>query len=210
LNRYQGIETTINRYDRITVDRTKRALAAMKPAARHIFEIIPVLLQYNHPLLPGYIPGNTPHGISNFHLSSYQQDYLDRISNVGNCNIESYIENPAILSLYCMGSTSSVGQTVSSDLDIWVCYSHLMESENISKLEQKCGVISNVAQNQDFEVNFFLVPDDKFRSDNTSSIDSENCGSALHLLLLEEFYRTSLWLTGKKLVWYLIPDEFDE
>ncbi len=204
-----GISTNISRYEKITAERTKRALAAMKPAARHLFEIIPVLLHYNHPFLPGYIPGNTPHGICNFHLSTYQQDYLDRISNVGNCNIESYIESPAILSLYCMGSTSSVGQTINSDLDVWVCYSHLMDSENIIKLEQKCGVVSNMAQNQNFEVNFFLVPDDKFRCANTSSIDSENCGSALHLLLLEEFYRSSLWLAGKKLVWYLVPDEFD-
>ncbi len=209
MNNPSRISGNIAHYEKITAERTRRALAAMKSSARHLFEIIPVLLHYNHPLLPGFIPGSTPHGICNFHLSDYQQDYLDRISNVGNCNIASYIESPAILSLYCMGSTSSIGQTAGSDLDIWVCYSHLMDPEKVSSLEQKCGVISNMAQNQNFEVNFFLVPDDKFRSDNTSSIDSENCGSALHLLLLEEFYRSSLWLAGKKLVWYLVSEEHD-
>ncbi len=199
----------IERYLRITESRTRRAVACMSPKARHFFAIIPVLLQYNHPILPGFISGNTPHGISDFRLSTYQQDYLDRMCNVGNCDIRSYIDNPAIISLYCMGSTSSVGQSSASDLDIWVCHSHLMNSDDVRKLEQKCGVLSNVAKNQDVEVNFFLVPDNKFRCENNASVDSENCGSALHLLLLEEFYRSSLWMAGKKLVWYLVPEEHD-
>ena len=203
------LDLIIGRYLRITEIRTKRAVACMTPKARHFFAIIPILLQYNHPILPGFIPGNTPHGISDFRLSEYQQDYLDRMCNVGNCDIRSYIENPAIISLYCMGSTSSVGQSSASDLDIWVCHSHLMSSSDVRKLEQKCSVLTKVARNQDVEVNFFLVPDNKFRCDNNASVDSENCGSALHLLLLEEFYRSSLWMAGKKLVWYLVPDEHD-
>ncbi|MBQ8708677.1 MAG: class I adenylate cyclase [Succinivibrionaceae bacterium] len=203
------LENIIQRYDRTTEARARRAVAGMTPGARHFFSIIPVLLEYNHPILPGFIPGNTPHGICNFTLSAYQQEYLDGMCNVANCYIRSHIENPAIISLYCMGSTSSVGQSAESDIDIWVCHSHLMERQDVKKLEQKCGVLSNVAQSQGVEVNFFLVPDNKFRCGNTASVDKDNCGSALHLLLLEEFYRSSLWMAGKRLVWYLVTDEHD-
>ncbi len=204
------LDAIIDRLAKITADRTRRAVAAMSPTARHFFSVIPVLLHYNHPILPGFVPGNTPHGICNFSMSPSQMDYLDTMCSVGNCNIISYIENPAIVSLYCMGSTSSVGQSASSDLDIWVCYSHLMPGEDVKKLEQKCGVVANVAQNQGVDVNFFLIPDNKFRRrDSTTGVDGENCGSALHLLLLEEFYRSSLWMAGKKLAWYLVPEEYD-
>ncbi len=205
-----ALKTIIDRYNKITDIRTRRAIVAMSSAARHFFSIIPVLLQYNHPILPGYIPGNTPHGICDFHLSPSQQDYIDRMCNVSNCNIESYIESPAIISLYCMGSTSSVGQSTSSDLDIWVCHSHTMDKQDVKKLEQKCGVLTNVAQNLGIDVNFFLVEDDQFRRASRSSVDKENCGSSLHLLLLEEFYRSSLWMAGKKLVWYLVTEDHDK
>lgn len=201
------IELLIEHYKSITESRKKRAVAAMSSVGRYIYEIIPILLHYNHPLLPGYIPGNTPHGIIGFQLSDYQQEYIDRMINVTNCDIDIHSQEPAIVSLYTMGSTSSIGQNRFSDIDIWVCHSPNIKKSDLQQLEQKCGVISNIAQSREVEVNFFLVPTNKFRIPNVSTVDKENCGSALHLLLLEEFYRTSLWIAGKKLVWYLIPEE---
>ncbi len=203
----EKLDLLIDHYNSITESRTKRAVAAMSSVGRYIYEIIPILLHYNHPLLPGFIPGNTPHGISGFVLSEYQQEYIDRMINVTNCDIDIHSQGAAIVSLYTMGSTSSIGQTSVSDIDIWVCHSPNINKEELKLLEQKCGVISNLAQTRDVEVNFFLVPTNKFRIPNESSVDSENCGSALHLLLLEEFYRTALWIAGKKLIWYLVPEE---
>lgn len=206
----EKLELLIEHYKSITESRTKRAVAAMSSVGRYIYEIIPILLHYNHPLLPGFIPGNTPHGICGFTLSEYQQEYIDRMINVTNCDIDIHSQETAIISLYTMGSTSSIGQTQISDVDIWVCYSPDIDSNDLKLLEQKCGVISNIAQSRDVEVNFFLVPINKFRTANHSSVDSENCGSALHLLLLEEFYRTSLWIAGKRLIWYLVPQEEED
>ena len=118
----EKLDLLIDHYNSITESRTKRAVAAMSSVGRYIYEIIPILLHYNHPLLPGFIPGNTPHGISGFVLSEYQQEYIDRMINVTNCDIDIHSQGAAIVSLYTMGSTSSIGQTSVSDIDIWVCF----------------------------------------------------------------------------------------
>ncbi|MDI9730721.1 hypothetical protein, partial [Stutzerimonas stutzeri] len=35
---------------------------------------------------------------------------------------------------------------------------------------------------------------------------SDDCGTTQHYLLLDEFYRTALWLGGRTPLWWLVPD----
>lgn len=206
----EELKKRIRRYNNITEERRNNALQAMSSSGKYIFDLIPLFLHYNHPLVPGYMPGNTPHGIEYFKLSTSQQDYIDNLCNICSCPIETHIETPAIISLYCMGSTSSIGQNSLSDMDVWVCHSDELQQNDLNLLEKKCRIISDIANNSGVEVNFFLVSISKFRRFNDSSVGKDNCGSALHLLLLEEFYRTSLWIAGKKLFWYLVSKEYEK
>ena len=41
-------------------------------------------------------------------------------------------------------------------------------------------------------------------------MQGESCGSAQHLLLLDEFYRSAMLIAGKRLLWYLVPSEYDD
>lgn len=60
---YLYIETLKQRLDAINQLRVDRALAAMGPAFQQVYSLLPTLLHYHHPLMPGYLDGNVPKGI---------------------------------------------------------------------------------------------------------------------------------------------------
>ena len=55
--------------------RFERALLGSGDAFQHVLSIVPLLLQSNHPQLPGYVI-HAPSGVSGFHISDYQSDGL--------------------------------------------------------------------------------------------------------------------------------------
>jgi adenylate cyclase class 1 len=57
---YLYIETLKQRLDAINQLRVDRALAAMGPAFQQVYSLLPTLLHYHHPLMPGYLDGNVP------------------------------------------------------------------------------------------------------------------------------------------------------
>jgi adenylate cyclase len=63
---YLYIETLKQRLDAINQLRVDRALAAMGPAFQQVYSLLPTLLHYHHPLMPGYLDGNVPKGICLF------------------------------------------------------------------------------------------------------------------------------------------------
>jgi adenylate cyclase, class 1 len=115
-----------------------------------------------------------------------------------------------IIGLYAMGSTASIGQSSESDLDIWICYPHQLDKQRVKLLESKAWLISHWADSYGVELNFFLIPDNKFRIDNNSDMTSDACGTSQHLLLLDEFYRTELHIAGKRILWWQVPFEHEK
>ena len=109
-----------------------------------------------------------------------------------------------------MGSTSSIGQSTSSDLDIWVCISPEMDNDQRELLTNKCLLITDWAQSQGVEANFFLMDEERFRSNRSEEMTGDNCGSSQHLLLLDEFYRSAVRLAGQRLLWQIVPPEMEE
>lgn len=117
---YLYIETLKQRLDAINQLRVDRALAAMGPAFQQVYSLLPTLLHYHHPLMPGYLDGNVPQGICLFTPDETQQHYLTELELYRGMppQVSPKGELP-ITGVYSMGSTSSVGQSCSSDLDIW-------------------------------------------------------------------------------------------
>ena len=58
----------------------------MSQHGQQLFELLPVLFHFNHPLLPGYVSGEVPHGIACFALSESQRDFIDDICMATNCH----------------------------------------------------------------------------------------------------------------------------
>ncbi len=206
---HQQIEQLKLRSDEFRLLRLSNAEEVMTKSGQQVFQLLPVLLHYNNPLLPGYMTGDVPHGICQFEPNAEQKLFVNDLCLTANCDISMDVTEQSIIGLYCMGSTSSIGQCCDSDLDIWVCHQHQLNREHRLLLENKCMLISQWAESRGVEVNFFLVPDNKFRTQNNAYMTKEGCGSASHLLLLDEFYRSSLRIAGKPILWQQIPVEHE-
>ena len=115
-----------------------------------------------------------------------------------------------ILGLYAMGSTSSIGQSQGSDLDIWVCVRANISPEGMSALQDKCRFITTYVKSFGVDLNLFVTPEDRFTNFQPDQLDEENCGSAQNLFLLDEFYRSSIRLCGRYIIWYLISTKEEQ
>ncbi|MDR9825282.1 class I adenylate cyclase [Vibrio sp. FNV 38] len=199
----------INRLDLLNQQRIDRALALMNVPCQQVFHLIPTLFHFNHPILPGFYSESTPSGLFGLELNSQQQQFIsDAEMTVGN-PIKA-VDQPAINALYTMGSTSSIGQSTSSDLDIWVCISADMSSKERESLTSKCLLITEWAKEKGVEANFFLMDEQRFLHNHSEEMTGDNCGSSQHMLLLDEFYRSAVRLAGKRLLWQIVPPEMEE
>ncbi|OMQ20576.1 class I adenylate cyclase [Serratia oryzae] len=205
---YLYIETLKQRLDAINQLRVDRALAAMKPAFQRVYGLLPTLLHYHHPLLPGYLTGNVPHGVCLYTPDETQKDYLTDLEEKWGSPFEQMAcgELP-ITGVYSMGSTSSIGQSCTSDLDIWVCHQSWLDNEERNRLQQKCNLLEKWAASMGAEVSFFLIDENRFRHNESGSLGGEDCGSTQHILLLDEFYRSAVRLAGKRILWNMVPGE---
>ncbi|GBU11605.1 adenylate cyclase [Enterobacterales bacterium] len=205
---YLYIETLKQRLDAINQLRVDRALAAMGPAFQQVYSLLPVLLHHHHPLMPGYLDGKVPHGVCIFTPDDTQTTYLADLEDKWGSALETMETGELpITGVYSMGSTSSIGQSHTSDLDIWVCHQSWLDNEERNRLQQKCSLLEKWAASLGVEVSFFLIDENRFRHNESGSLGGEDCGSTQHILLLDEFYRTAVRLAGKRILWNMVPGE---
>ncbi len=208
---YLYIETLKQRLDAINQLRVDRALAAMGPAFQQVYSLLPTLLHYHNPLMPGYLDGNVPKGICLYTPDETQRHYLNELELYRGMSPQDPPKGELpITGVYSMGSTSSVGQSCSSDLDIWVCHQSWLDSEERQLLQRKCSLLESWAASLGVEVSFFLIDENRFRHNESGSLGGEDCGSTQHILLLDEFYRTAVRLAGKRILWNMVPCDEEE
>ncbi len=187
----------------------ERARSAMYSQAVNIFNILPILLHFNHPSLPGYLDADVAHGIAAFSPNALQLDFIQDCALAQ--GVEAAVCNDSkllpIKGLFSMGSTASMGQSFNSDLDIWVCVQPWVGTQARALLEDKCLAITDWALSEGVEVNFFVICEQRFRHQFSQEMTSDNCGSSQHYLLLDEFYRSAMHLAGQQLLWCIIPPE---
>ncbi|WP_109091888.1 class I adenylate cyclase [Aggregatibacter actinomycetemcomitans] len=193
------------RVDYLDKLRIRRALSDTPESFQQVFRLIPLLLHFNHPDLPGYI-ADAPCGIVHFVANKFQQNYLKH--NHSPASVKNILKSHrtfherAILGVYVMGSIASIAQTPSSDLDIWLCHREDLSAQSRQLLQQKIELIQQWAKRFHVEINFYLMDQKRFRCfHDTEPVGIENCGSAQYMLLLDEFYRSAIRLAGKPLLW---------
>ncbi len=158
--------------------------------------------------MPGYLEGKVPHGVCIFTPDETQQIYLNNLAEKWGSPFEPMAKGELpITGVYSMGSTSSIGQSQSSDLDIWVCHQSWLDNEERNRLQEKCLLLEKWAASMGVEVSFFLIDENRFRHNESGSLSGEDCGSTQHILLLDEFYRTAVRLAGKRILWNMVPGE---
>ncbi len=197
-----------DRFLAVNAERMLRTRHALGVRRESVLDVIPIFLAANHPMLPGFVSRDVPHG-----LASYQPD--DNALRAAQQIARSFkyqpdrMRDPDLYSLFLMGSTGTLGQTSSSDLDIWVCHRSGLDPAALVLLEQKCERISAWCNSIGVEAHFFLMSPTRFSHGETGNLSTENCGSAQHFLLLDEFYRTAVLLAGRYPIWWLVPPARD-
>lgn len=197
------------RFLEINNGRLERSKEMLSDRHRTFLDALAVLIHVNHPLLPGYVKGSTPAGISQFHPDTQHLRAINTMLH-GYEHKRDPNRTCDIYSLFLMGSTGSIAHSHKSDLDIWVCHRPSLSKTELVELQTKLDIIEDWAESIRLEVHFFLIDPDQFRQGRRNNVSGEDCGSTQHYLLLDEFYRTSLLIAGRPPLWWFIPAEQEE
>lgn len=201
LSRIKGRFLTVNQ------QRLQRALGALSTRQAMVLRLLPLLLHVNHPLLPGYISGQTPSGFDGYEPP---EDVLQEAQGITRSFSykpkRGYGEKGQLYSLFLMGSLGTIGYTPHSDMDFWLCHDSGLDPQQRQSLQRKCDQLHRWASSMGAKIHIFLIDPEQFVSGaKDSELSSEDCGTTQHYLLLDEFYRTGLWLAGRTPLWWYVP-----
>lgn len=194
------------RFLKVSQGRLARAVEGLSTRQQAVLKLLPLFFHVNHPLLPGYVSGNTPAGVAHFEPDDDALAEAQRLTR--SFSYKARHGNPPrpIHGLYLMGSLGTLAQAEQSDLDVWVCHAPDMSEAELAELRKKCQLLERWAASQGAEAHFFLIDPQRFSvGERDSQLSSEDCGSTQHYLLLDEFYRTAIWLAGRTPIWWLVP-----
>lgn len=186
--------------------RFKRTESSLSPHQSDRLKLLPLLFHVNHPMLPGYVDKFTPSGIPNYSPSKIDKQIAKTVSQSFEYKPRAHLTYQ-IAALFLMGSMGTLGQSNSSDIDLWVCLSEPLEEKLLDKLTQKGQRIKKWFNEVGVELNFYLVNLDDFSKNKRKQIGLDSCGNTQNYLLLDEFYRTAVWLAGRWPLWWMIPPE---
>jgi len=192
--------------------RMREMLRYASPGTRTVFMTIPLLLQVNLPETPGYVEAeDAPRGIYGFDRSGFFRIYQNSgLKQAWDRRLVLGVQ-PKIDSLMLMGSTGSIGQTWSSDLDYWVCVDGTgFSRRDWDLLKEKTELLTAWAGTEHrTEVHFFIMDHHEVRADRFGDLGEESSGQVMPRLVKEEFYRTLLHLAGRIPLWWVMPLETD-
>lgn len=188
--------------------RMERANQALSSRQQQVLRLLPLLLHVNHPLLPGYVSGSTPSGLSGYvPAPELVQEARGWARSFNYQKPLGPLPEGSLYSLFLMGSVGSMGHSLQSDMDFWLCHTPELSLQAVQELERKCELLRLWALELGAQIQIFLVDPQQFATGGRErQLTSDDCGTTQHYLLLDEFYRTSLWLAGRTPLWWYVPD----
>ncbi len=196
------------RFLSVNNDRLLRANLKQSTRQQFVLRLIPLLLHVNHPLLPGYVSGTTPAGLSAYEPSAELIQDAQSLAR-------SFIYKPPrgyqvvqpLHGLFLMGSLGSVAYAENSDMDFWLCHSAELTARQLQELRKKCDLLQEWAASLGAKIYLFLIEPQQFAqgSGDEKQLSLDDCGTTQHYLLLDEFYRTAIWLAGRTPLWWWVP-----
>jgi adenylate cyclase class 1 len=201
----EALLETQSRFLTVNEGRLARLRDSLQIRQQQCLDLLPILFHCHLPGLPGYREDLTvPSGLLHYQPS----EAAITLAMAFNRSLKApqlHNYNTQLMGLYLMGSSGSVAQSTTSDLDLWLCYKPDLDHSQILMLEEKAQVISTWAEGFNLEVHVFLMNAQHFQGSDQRSLTGENCGSTQHFLLLDEFYRSGQWLAGALPAWWLVP-----
>ncbi|WP_309676547.1 class I adenylate cyclase [Pseudomonas sp.] len=195
------------RFLKLNEGRMARAMEGLSTRQQAVLSLLPLFFHVNHPLLPGYVSGSTPAGLSNYEPDASTLAEAQRLTRSFSYKPRHGSNPPRpIHGLFLMGSLGTLAQADQSDMDVWVCHGPDLSESDLAELRKKCQLLEIWAASQGAEAHFFLIDPTRFvRGERDTQLSSEDCGTTQHYLLLDEFYRTAIWLAGRTPIWWLVP-----
>ena len=194
------------RFLKLNEGRMARAMEGLSTRQQLVLNLLPLFFHVNHPLLPGYVSGATPAGLSCSDPDPQALAEAQRLTR--SFSYKPRHGNPPrpIHGLFLMGSLGTLAQADQSDMDVWVCHAPDLGENELAELQKKCQLLETWAAGQGAEAHFFLIDPNRFvRGERDTQLSSDDCGTTQHYLLLDEFYRTAIWLAGRTPLWWLVP-----
>jgi adenylate cyclase, class 1 len=206
--------------------RNKRRHAAYNAFRQQIFSelapkeaeitlyLLPWLLSINEPGCPGYIKRlKTRFRVSEIDYVKAIREKEKTFKKTFGVRKQGTLLKPSrnyapIQGLYTIGSVGSVGQTSTSDIDIWVCVDkNDFDITAWRQLSEKLNLIKDwLDQKLKLPVYFFITEVNAIRECRFGNLDAESSGTTQQQVLKEEFYRTCMIICGKTPLWWLCYD----
>ncbi|PMZ96321.1 MULTISPECIES: class I adenylate cyclase [unclassified Pseudomonas] len=194
------------RFLKINQGRLARAMEGLSTRQQQVLTLLPLFFHVNHPLLPGYVSGTTPAGVSGFEPDDELLAEAQRLTRSFTYKPRHGKPPQPIHGLFLMGSLGTLAQAEQSDMDLWVCHAPDLDEQAVADLRRKCQLLETWAASQGAEAHFFLIEPRGFvQGERDGQLSSDDCGTTQHYLLLDEFYRTAIWLAGRTPLWWLVP-----
>ena len=180
-------------------------MESLAPRQQRFLRLLALFFHVNHPSLPGYVSDCTPAGVSGYEPDAAVISTAKRLAREF-----TYASNPKrrqpIHSVFLMGSLGTLAHTDQSDMDVWVCHGPQLTEAERKALKRKCQRLEMWAASQGFEAHCFLIDTQRFaQGEHEVQLCTENGGTTQHHLLLDEFYRTAIWLAGRTPLWWYVP-----
>lgn len=192
------------RFKHFNQGRLQRVREFLHLKQQEFLHLLPLLFHQNHPLLPGFVSLETPAGIPDYIPNKPAIETAKQFSK-GFVYKRKALRCYPIHAIFLMGSVGSMAFSRESDIDIWLCHQADLSETEREELQQKASLIEQWAAGMKLEVHFFLVDSEQFRKGSNTPLSAESSGETQHYLLLEEFYRTSIYIAGRVPVWWLVP-----
>lgn len=195
------------RFLRLNRTRLERAEQSLSARQQQVLRLLPLLLHVNHPLLPGYVSSATPAGLQGYQPEPGLIQEAQGLARSFVYRQRTGYGSSSLHSLFLMGSVGSIGHGNLSDMDFWLCHAACLERAALDALRRKCDALQQWAASLGCQLHIFLVNPEQFVSGMRDTVlTSDDCGTAQHYLLLDEFYRTAIWLAGCVPLWWFVPD----
>ena len=200
----KDLQSVADRFKFFNHSRLQRVQAFLQPRQHDFLNILPLLFHQNHPLLPGFVSLDTPAGIPDYIPGKQAVNTAKQFSKAYLYKRKA-LRRYSIQSIFLMGSVGSVAFSKDSDIDIWLCHESSLLTDELEELKQKAQLVEKWAASLKLEVHFFLLNSEQFRRGVNTPLSAESSGVTQHYLLLEEFYRTSIYIAGRVPMWWLVP-----
>ncbi|WP_245929246.1 class I adenylate cyclase [Agarilytica rhodophyticola] len=192
------------RFMAINEDRLERMRGALSDRQQVFMDSLALLFHVNHPMLPGFVSRQTPARVANFKPSRHDLLVGKSIAKSFTFTLQPEARDD-IYAIFIMGSVGTIAQSGRSDLDIWLCHRPGLPKKALRELELKCEYITTWASKMRLEVHFFLMDNEAFKARKFTALNKESSGSAQQLLLLDEFYRSAIYICGQMPLWWHVP-----